>query len=87
VGPATVNTVPPPTLEAIRRGFGVRATLAEDVGLARAQLASLEALGISLDAVTDEVLADGVRKFAEPFRQLLATIDERRSHLGAPAAH
>jgi transaldolase len=87
VGPATVNTVPPPTLEAIRRGFGVRATLAEDVGMARAQLASLEALGISLDAVTDEVLADGVRKFAEPFRQLLATIDERRSHLGAPAAH
>jgi transaldolase len=87
VGSATVNTVPPPTLEAIRGGFAVRATLEEDVGLARAQLASLEALGISLDSITDEVLADGVRKFAEPFRQLLATIDDRRAHIGAPAAH
>jgi transaldolase len=87
VGPATVNTVPPATLEALRRGLSVRATLEEDVGLARAQLASLEALGISLDAVTEEVLADGVRKFAEPFRRLLATIDERRARLGAPAAH
>jgi transaldolase len=87
VGPATVNTVPPATLEALRRGLPVRAALEEDVGLARAQLASLEALGISLDAVTEEVLADGVRKFAEPFRQLLATIDDRRAHIGAPAAH
>jgi transaldolase len=87
VGPATVNTVPPATLEALRRGLAVRATLEEDVGLARAEIASLEALGISLDAVGDEVLADGVRKFAEPFRRLLATIDERRTHLGAPAAH
>jgi transaldolase len=87
VGPATVNTIPPPTLKALRRGLSVRATLEEDVGLARAQLASLEALGISLDAITDEVLADGVRKFAEPFRRLLAAIEERRAHLGAPAAH
>jgi transaldolase len=86
VGPGTVNTVPPATLDALRRGFAVRGTLEEDVGLSRAQLASLEALGIPLDAVTDEVLADGLRKFAEPFQQLLATIDERRAHLGAPAA-
>jgi transaldolase len=86
VGPATVNTVPPATLEALRRGLSVRSTLEEDVGLARAQLASLEALGISLDAVTEEVLAEGVRKFAEPFRQLLATIHARRAHLGGPAA-
>jgi transaldolase len=87
VGPGTVNTVPPTTLEALRRGLEVRATLEEDVDVAREQLASLEALGISLDAVTDEVLAEGVRKFAEPFRQLLATIDAQRARLGAPAAH
>jgi transaldolase len=87
VGTGTVNTVPPATLKAIRRGFAVRATLEEDVDLARAQLASLEALGISLDAITDEVLEDGMQKFAEPFRQLLAAIDERRARLGAPASH
>ena len=87
IGPDTVDTVPPDTLEALRRGAAVGPTLEDDVEGARAQLAALEALGISLDAVTDEVLADGVRKFADPFRQLLATIDERRAHLGAPAAH
>jgi transaldolase len=88
VGPDTVNTVPPATLEALRRGASVRATLEEDVAGARARLAALEELGVSLDAVTDEVLAEGVDKFADPFRQLLATIDERRQRLGAaPAAH
>jgi transaldolase len=87
VGPETVDTVPPATLEAIRRGATSRDTLEEDIGLARAQLAALEAIGISMDAVTDEVLEEGVRKFAEPFQQLLATIDARRAQLGAPAAH
>lgn len=86
IGPDTVNTVPPATLEALRRGAAVRATLEEDLDLARAQLAALEGLGISMEAVTDEVLREGVQKFAEPFQQLLATIDERRARLGATAA-
>lgn len=85
VGPDTVDTVPPATLEALRGGAAVHATLEEDLEAARADLAALEALGISMDTVTDEVLAEGVRKFAEPFRKLLATIDERRARLGAPA--
>ena len=86
VGPDTVDTVPPATLDALRRGATVRGTLEEATGLAGAQLAALEALGISMDTVTDEVLEEGVRKFAEPFRQLLTTIDSRRAQLGAPAA-
>jgi transaldolase len=86
VGSETVDTVPPATLEALRRGATVRDTLEEDIGLARAQLAALDALGISMDSVTDEVLEEGVRKFAEPFQRLLATIDARRDQLGAPAA-
>lgn len=86
VGPETVDTVPPETLKVLRRGAAVRATLEDDVAGARAQLAAIEALGISLDAVTDEVLDEGVRKFAEPFRKLCAAIDERRAHLGVPAS-
>jgi transaldolase len=86
VGPDTVNTVPPATLDALRRGASIRATLEEDLDGARAHLAAIEALGISMDAVTDEVLAEGVRKFSEPFEKLLATIDARRAQLGAPAA-
>ncbi|HET7755043.1 MAG TPA: transaldolase [Anaeromyxobacteraceae bacterium] len=86
VGRDTVDTVPPATLEALRRGANVRATLEEDVATARTHLASLEELGISVNGVTDEVLAEGVRKFSEPFEQLLANIETRRSRLGAPTA-
>ncbi len=86
VGPDTVDTVPPATLDALHRGATVRGTLEEGTGLAAAQLAALEGLGISMDTVTDAVLEEGVRKFAEPFRQLLTTIDARRAQLGAPAA-
>jgi transaldolase len=84
VGRGTVDTVPPATLEAMRRGLVVRSTLEEGVDAARDRLAALEALGISLEDVTDEVLAAGVRKFAEPFLRLLAAIDDRRARIGAP---
>jgi transaldolase len=85
VGADTVDTVPPETLATLRRGpVELHATLEEGLPEARAQLAALEGLGISLDAVTDEVLAEGVRKFVEPFEQLLAAVDARRA---APGAH
>jgi hypothetical protein len=44
-------------------------------------LAELAALGISLDAATDELLADGVAKFVEPFRKLLDAISTKISQL------
>lgn len=87
VGPETVDTVPPETLEAMRRGATVRDTLEEDVAGARAHLAELEALGIWMAEVTDELLAEGLEKFTAPFHRLLAAIEARRAGAGAPAAH
>jgi transaldolase len=87
VGPETVNTVPPETLEALRRGAAVRDTLEEDVAAARAHLAALEALGIWMAEVTDELLAEGLEKFTEPFHRLLAALEARRTGAGAPAVH
>jgi transaldolase len=87
VGPDTVNTVPPATFDALRGCLFVHPTLEGDVPCARARIASIEDLGISMDAVTDELLFEGVEKFAEPFKQLLGTIDARRSALCAPATH
>ncbi|WP_242394161.1 transaldolase [Anaeromyxobacter oryzisoli] len=86
VGPHTVDTVPPETLEALRRGASIHATLEEDVPGARAHLAALEADGISMAAVTDQLLAEGVEKFAQPFERLIGTLEARRARLGAPAA-
>ena len=85
IGPGTVNTMPPATLEAFRDHGRVRPTLAEGVEEARAALRAIEALGISMEAVTDRLLEDGLRLFAEPFRKLLATIEKRRE--GAQATH
>jgi len=87
VGPETVDTVPPETFEALRRGATVRDALEEDVAGARAALADLEALGIWMAEVTEELLAEGIEKFAEPFHRLLATLEARRSGAGAPTAH
>jgi transaldolase len=87
VGPETVDTMPPATFDAFRDHGRVAATLEADVDGARAAVAELAALGISLDEVTARLLEDGVRLFAEPFARLLATLDARREAGAAAGAH
>jgi transaldolase len=85
IGPETVDTMPPATFDAFRDHGRVAATLEAELDGARAALSELAALGVSLGAVTDELLAEGVRLFAEPFAKLLATIDARRAARGGAA--
>lgn len=77
IGPETVDTIPPATLEAFRDHGRVETTLTAGVDNARAVLDELGALGIDLDAVTDQVLEDGLRLFVEPFEKLLNAVDGR----------
>ena len=86
IGRDTVNTMPPETIDAFRDHGVARATLSEGRTEARRQLEELAALGISLDAATDELLADGVAKFVEPFRKLLGAIAAKTTQLRAPDA-
>jgi transaldolase len=79
IGPETVDTMPPATFEAFRDYGQVRPSLEANVEGARSALAELADLGISIDDVTDRLLAEGVRLFAEPFAKLLAAIEERRA--------
>jgi transaldolase len=79
IGPDTVDTVPPATFDAFRDHGRVRPTLEQDVEGARRTMAELADLGISIDAITDRLLQEGVRLFAEPFAKLLATIEDRRA--------
>jgi transaldolase len=79
IGPETVDTMPPATFEAFRDHGRVRPTLEEDVDGARRTMAELAELGISMGALTDQLLKEGVRLFAEPFAKLLATIQKRRA--------
>ena len=77
IGPDTVNTMPPETIAAFKDHGKVRPSLEEDVAGAMALLASLEAAGVSLRQVTDELLEDGLKKFVEPFTKLLAAVERR----------
>jgi transaldolase / glucose-6-phosphate isomerase len=77
VGPDTVDTVPPETLAAFRDHGRVRNSLEEDVAGAEKVLADLEAAGIPLARVTEDLLADGLKKFVEPFTKLLQAVERR----------
>jgi transaldolase/glucose-6-phosphate isomerase len=85
IGPDTVNTIPPKTYDAFKDHGAVRAALTEGASEARAQLERLERAGISLDDITDELTAEGVKSFSASFDSLMSTIESRRAALGAPA--
>ena len=79
IGPHTVNTMPPATLEAFRDHGRAALTIEADLAEAHHVMTELAALGISLDDVTNTLEADGVKAFADAFASLLATIERRYS--------
>ncbi len=81
IGPNTVNTVPPKTLEGFLDHGTVALTLESELDEARAQLNQLPELGIRLDDVTQALLDEGVEKFVEPYDALLHAITEKRAAL------
>lgn len=78
VGPHTVNTVPPQTLEAVRDHARTEITITSDLDKARAEVAQLESAGISMAQVTQELEEEGVKAFADSVTALLKTIEDRR---------
>jgi transaldolase len=84
IGPDTVNTMPLETIVAFQDHGVVRGdTLLEAVDEAQALFTELEAAGIDYDVVVETLEREGVEKFADSFRQLLAGIEERRAALVA----
>jgi transaldolase / glucose-6-phosphate isomerase len=77
IGPDTVNTMPPATLEAFRDHGRLHASLEADVEVAHDTMEVLEQVGISMTEVTEKLLEDGVRLFAEPFDKLLDALGHR----------
>jgi len=79
IGPNTVNTVPPATIDAFR-DHGVVDPEALTTGVDEAQqlFADLAALGVDFGAITDELQTEGVASFEKAFEQLLAAIDTKR---------
>lgn len=78
IGPATVNTVPPATLNAFKDHGKAASTLTADVDAAHQALADLEAAGISLAQATQDLEEAGVKAFADAFADLLKTIEGKK---------
>ena len=83
IGPHTVNTLPPATVDSFIDHGRVAETLTRDVAEAQEQIVKLADLGIDLNAITRQLQDDGVVAFAKPFDALMQSIAEKKESLKA----
>jgi transaldolase len=81
IGPDTVNTMPPQTLEAFNDHGIVEVRIGHDLDAARRLFARLPELGIPLPRLIDELEPEGVAAFAKSYDELLKGISTRRREL------
>jgi len=84
IGPDTVNTIPPATIDAFRDHGHARQSLTEDVESAKETMETLAKVGISIDQITSKLTEDGVRLFEEAFDKLLQAVEKRSKSQTAP---
>jgi transaldolase len=79
IGPETINTIPPETLEAYRDHGHPENRLDQDQDKAAETLARLKKIGINLQELTAQLENEGVEKFNQPYDQLLQAIEEKKA--------
>src|SRR5271154_4723837 len=79
IGPNTVNTVPPATLDAFRDHGKPRDSLEENIEDAKHVLDELDKSGVSLDVITEELVKDGVKLFADAADKLYGAVAHKRA--------
>ena len=82
IGPDTVNTMPPATIDAFRDHGKLRNSLAEDIPGAQKVMDDLPRASISIKEVTDKLTDDGVKLFADAFDKLLAAVEKNTQQKG-----
>ena len=82
IGADTVDTIPPATIDAFRDHGKLRPSLTENVEGAAKTMANLSKAGISMKEVTDKLMVDGVKLFADAFKTLLDAVSKTA---GVPA--
>ena len=78
IGPDTVNTMPPKTMDAFRDHGTAATTLTQGLDEARHVLAEVERLGLNLDEVTSNLTDEGIAQFAKAFDDLLGAIAKKQ---------
>ncbi len=81
IGPDTVSTSPPTTIDSFLDHGTVANALEQEVVHAHQQIASLRDLGIDLDAITQTLQDTGVESFAQSFESLMEGIERKRQHV------
>jgi len=76
IGADTVDTIPPATFDAFRDHGRLRNSLTENLPEANKTMSDLEAAGISMKQVTEKLVVDGVKLFADAFSQLIAAVEK-----------
>jgi transaldolase len=79
IGPNTVNTVPPQTIDAYRDHGDPKLRIELDLSKANRILENLPSLGINLDNVTQQLEDEGISKFNEPFDKLMDALKKKSS--------
>ena len=85
IGPDTVNTMPPATIDAFRDHGKLRNSLTEDVAGAQKVMDDLAKAGIAISEVTTKLTNDGVKLFADAFHKLLAVVEKSTQTKGKTA--
>jgi len=86
IGPDTVNTMPPATIEAFRDHGEVARTVDASLDEAEHVIAELEGLGISMREVTEKLLVDGLASFQKSYDSLIAGLERKSRTLGRELA-
>ena len=85
IGPETVNTMPFATLKATMDHAEVRPTLEEGIDEARKLFEELKEAGVDYDDVVELLEAEGVRKFADSYNELMEEIEQKSNRLARQA--
>lgn len=78
IGPDTVNTIPPATMDAFRDHGIVRRSIDEDLSAADKVMSDLGKAGISMQKITDQLLEEAIKLFDDAFADLMSTVDKKR---------
>jgi len=81
IGPHTVNTLPPQTIEAFLEQGMLASTLEADVSEAHQVMADLASVGVQMDKVAQQLQSDGVEAFANDYRRLIEAVEGKRQVL------
>ena len=81
IGPNTVQTLAPASIDAFRDHGTVELTVEKDVDVARDAISEMESLGIAYDDVIGLLISEGVEKFADSFRSLSESVASKSAQI------